>query len=147
MKILFICRANAERSQMAELMFNRLSRKNKAYSAGTSPSDDEIGLPPGRTVSELMLDLGYDNTLSHKRKRLTKAMADKADRVIVMLSKDEIPKELPSYVKKRPNVEYWDVGRIPKANCLTFPPDTYYYHIRWIARIGKHIRTLVREIG
>ncbi len=146
MRVLFICRANAERSQIAELMFNKLSKRNMSYSAGTSPSKDEIGMPPGRAVSELMMGLGYMNTLSHKRKLLTKAMAGKADMIIVLLSKNEIPKELPGYVKKHPNVEYWDVGRIPKAQFM-FPPETYYYHIRWITRIEKRVRLLVSKIG
>lgn len=37
-KVLFVCAENKKRSQMAEAIFNHLSKKNRAVSAGTFPA-------------------------------------------------------------------------------------------------------------
>ena len=55
MKVLFVCKNNAERSQIAEAIFNRLSRGSSASSAGVEvDKEGEAGLPPGRVATELL---------------------------------------------------------------------------------------------
>ena len=41
MRILFICRSNAERSQVAEALFNAASRRHRAFSAGIMVEKDK----------------------------------------------------------------------------------------------------------
>ncbi len=43
MKVLFICRANVGRSQMAEAIFNKFSEGNLAVSAGLNPPKEWEG--------------------------------------------------------------------------------------------------------
>src|SRR5208283_761320 len=109
MKVLFICRSNAERSQVAAAFFNRLSKRNRAVSAGTSVEQEgAVGQPAGRIVTELMLDIGYD-LQKVKRKQLTPKLAKSADIIIVTLSDSDIKERLPDYVKHSPKSRFWDL--------------------------------------
>jgi protein-tyrosine-phosphatase len=146
MKVLFVCRSNAERSQIAEALFRRLSKKNKVASAGLALTKEEIGWPPGRVVSELMLGAGYPGIMRQRRKQLTKRMAKGADLIIILLRKRERRKYVVGYLK-RMNVRYWDVGYGPKAIYTSFPPPTYVYHVQWVSEIDSKVRRLVEEIG
>ena len=69
MNILFICKANAGRSQMANAFFNKLSKKNKSISAGALVNEKEGESLP-EFVLKCMEEEGYD--LSNEvRKQLT----------------------------------------------------------------------------
>lgn len=102
MRVLFICKGNVGRSQMAEAFFNRFS-KHQGVSAGTHVSKKE-----GQSVHELvincMAELGYDLS-GQKRKQLTPEMVEEADKVVVITKKED----LPDYVKNYPNLVFWDV--------------------------------------
>ena len=77
--VLFVCVANAGRSQMAEGFYNLLSKgKAQGLSAGTRPAD---GVNP--VVVEAMKEVGIDIS-SNKPKRLTIDMVEKADKMITM---------------------------------------------------------------
>ncbi len=52
MNVLFICRSNAERSQIAEILFNYHSKKHKAFSAGADVENE-------KTFGALRLWNGY----------------------------------------------------------------------------------------
>jgi protein-tyrosine-phosphatase len=147
MKVLFICRSNAERSQVAAAFFNRLSKKNKAVSAGTSVEQEHaIGQPAGRIVTELMLDIGYD-LQKKKRKQLTPKLAKSADIIVVTLSDSDIDERLPNYVKHSPKTRFWNLKFHPPRHVYTqFPPRTYDYHIELVMRIGDNVKKLVTEI-
>jgi protein-tyrosine-phosphatase len=150
MKVLFVCRSNAERSQIAEAIFNRLSKRNRAVSAGVAVKENEIGLPPGRIVSELMLGAGYQNFLRLRRKQITEGMLSKADMIVVLMWRSERKQLTPKYLHldgKR--VSYWKLGTgrlLPKDVYDSFPPYTYKYHAEWIFDIEAHVKRLVREI-
>jgi protein-tyrosine-phosphatase len=148
MKILFVCKSNAERSQVAQAFFNSRSKKNRAYSAGLALMDSEKGFPPGRIVTELMLGAGFDGFRSQRRKQLTEAMARKADIIIVIMGKKEAKEYVPEYLK-RMRVSYWHVGglKMPKGIFTNWPPPTYKYHVMWVFEIDKKVKELVRKIG
>lgn len=146
MKILFVCKSNAERSPVAEAFFNAASRKNKAYSAGVMVKKERTkGWRPGRIVTELMLGLGY-NLNKHRRMQLTKKIFDKMDRVIILFS-DLHKYPLPSYVKNSSKTEYWNVGNIDLRVYDGFPPYTYYYHVKGILKEKELVERLVKKIG
>jgi len=94
MKILFVCRSNAGRSQMAEAFFNKFSANDKAVSAGTHVEKKKL---PDFVV-KCMKDLGYD--ISHKtRRKIIQSVANASDKIIVIMEPKE-RKLLPDYVKK-----------------------------------------------
>ena len=81
MKILFICRSNAERSQIAEILFNYHSKRHRAMSAGVNvEKENSAGLGAGRIVSELLLSNGHGGITKVKRKQLTEDMARRAEK-------------------------------------------------------------------
>jgi arsenate reductase len=81
-RILFVCVHNAGRSQMAEALFNRLARERGleavAESAGTDPGE-RVNPVAARVMAEAGVSLE-----GHRPRRLTPAMAAKADRIITM---------------------------------------------------------------
>ena len=140
--------SNAERSQVAEAFFNGLSKKNKAISAGVSVAQEEaIGKPAGRTVTELMLDIGYD-LQNKKRKQLTPQLAKSAGLIVVTLSSSDIEERLPDYVKLSPKTRFWDLQFNPPRHVYaSFPPSTHKHHIEMVIKLKNKVETLVREIG
>jgi protein-tyrosine-phosphatase len=77
-RILFVCVHNSGRSQMAEALFNHLTKKATASSAGTQPA---VQINP--TVVKVMREAGLDIS-TKKPKLLTKEILDNADRIITM---------------------------------------------------------------
>ena len=89
MEVLFVCRANVGRSQMATAFFNRLSKKNKAVGAGTHVGKHE-GEQLHPFVVQCMSELGYDLS-RNTRKQLAPEMVKNADKIIVMTKKENLP--------------------------------------------------------
>ncbi|MDE1827919.1 MAG: low molecular weight phosphatase family protein, partial [Candidatus Micrarchaeota archaeon] len=92
MKILFVCRGNIGRSQMAEAFFAKMSKKNSATSAGTHSREEGVEgvkLGIGRwDTPDAMKEIGFD--VSDKvSKQLTPEMINSADRVIVIMTDEE----------------------------------------------------------
>ncbi len=109
MKVLFICRANAGRSQMAEAIFNSLTNKHKATSAGSNVKDEGMtGSPPDERVITALEEVGLDISAC-KRKQVTPKMVEYVDKVIVLMQKDEARTCLPSYISNSKKTEYWTV--------------------------------------
>jgi arsenate reductase len=78
MTILFLCRQNAGRSQMAQAFFERLAPEHEVISAGSHPASS---VHP--SVVLVMEEIGID--LSGKTpRRVDQAMLDRADHVISM---------------------------------------------------------------
>lgn len=111
MKILFVCRANVARSQMAAAYYNQQTKTSDAASAGT------IVDKPGESLEErrrehkgtgfavdVMADQGID--ISGKlRARLAPEDIKNYDRIINMAD----PKYCPDWLLSSPNYEYWQV--------------------------------------
>ena len=78
MTILFLCRENAGRSQMAQAFFERSAPEHEALSAGSHPASS---VHP--SVIQVMKEVGID--LSGKTpRRVDQAMLDRSDHVISM---------------------------------------------------------------
>ncbi len=143
MKILFVCYANAGRSQVAEALFNRLSQ-HKAESTGTKADEllakrnpatrmvmDATG---GQSVIAYMGREGIDVS-ENSRSQLTPKMVDEADKVVVITSKDSWPE----YLVKSEKVIFWD---IPNAVGMTPEAAHVVYD-----QVKKHVKELLDWIG
>ena len=78
MTVLFLCRQNAGRSQMAQAFFERLAPGHEAISAGSSPASEVHPI-----VVQAMKEVGIDLS-GRKPRRVDQAMLDRADHVISM---------------------------------------------------------------
>lgn len=149
MKVLFVCVENVNRSQIAEAIFNKLSKKNAARSAGLAPKtigllknayDEKRGTYPPIVP---MKELGYDLS-KNKIKKLNKKMVDNADRIIFMFKKKKHEKEIPKYAISKHAKEFWEVPGF-KAG-LTFEEYHSMEKAR-IEKIEKYVKRLIAKIG
>ncbi|MDE1825880.1 MAG: hypothetical protein KGH61_05265 [Candidatus Micrarchaeota archaeon] len=70
MLVLFICRANSKRSQVAAAFFNGMSKKNKAISAGLEVSKEgNEGLPINPFNVEIMKGMGPLKECAHAARK------------------------------------------------------------------------------
>jgi arsenate reductase (thioredoxin) len=110
MKILFICKGNVGRSQMAEALFRKKwGSKHEAFSAGTAISGPEqpIGelLPGIQEMLDVMSEEGLDVSM-YVRKQLMPEMVEQADTVIAIVE-DEVV--LPEYLSASQKLVRWNV--------------------------------------
>ncbi len=138
MKVLFICKSNAARSQMAEAFLHHYSRKHRAESAGLRTARrGKVGYPVPRQVAEKMERLGIRMS-RYRRKQLRRRMVVEADRVIVVMTPGQIRSLLPEYVARSGKVAYWTDVKDPKND-----------RERLVARdqLRRKVRSLVRQLG
>lgn len=110
MKVLFVCKGNWFRSQIAEAVYNYLTHSSDASSAGTyvgAPDEPEgqmiFSLLPA-PFFQIMESHGLD--LKNKRTRkLTSEMVKEADMVVSMAQEPYIP----DFLRNDPKVIWWDV--------------------------------------
>jgi protein-tyrosine-phosphatase len=137
MKILFICKGNVGRSQIAEMFFNKLSKKHKSSSAGTHVDFHGIAGKKFKEIAQdiigIMKEEGFDVS-SNYPKQLIKEMADSADKIIMLAEKEH----LPDYVDTK-KVIFW------KIQDLHLMSPEIQRNLR--DKIKKLIEKLVKEIG
>ena len=112
MKILFVCRQNVGRSQMAKAFYNILSKTNDADAAGTHVIERGQTLLERKATSEsknffvidVMKDAGLD-IAAFTRHPLEESVLDKYDRIISMANEADTPK----WLLKSPKYTHWDV--------------------------------------
>lgn len=112
-KVLFVCNANAARSQMAQGFYNHYSRSQNADSAGLNPekkwdeaptlSDFEAMSHKPAKSSETMQEVGIDIT-GHKRQLLTVDKLGDYDLIVNLAEKSQTPDWL-----RGDNVIWWNV--------------------------------------
>lgn len=107
MTVLFICRANVARSQMAEEFFKDLFPNHKAFSAGLNPPVEWEGEKLLKTeyLADCMLEAGFD-VRKKIVKRLTPEMVSEADKIVVLGERENWPSFLKAAEHK---LIYWDV--------------------------------------
>ena len=141
MKVLFVCRANVGRSQVAQVSFEQLS-KHDSYCAGIGvdkevaqrPSSKLKDIPNLRAVEYIKKEFGVD--LSERdRNQLTLGMIEDVDLAIIIHEKDEWP----DYLKEGDKVVFWDIPDTPGM-------DDDGAHQIW-RRVRRRVEELVREIG
>lgn len=94
-KILFICKGNVGRSQIAEAYYNYFSKSNLAISAGVKQSSVHYGRNPLPIIVNLMSEDGI-SIQKARVKRLTKNMLNQVEKIIVFCEKERCPKYLTS---------------------------------------------------
>jgi protein-tyrosine-phosphatase len=143
MKILFICKWNVGRSQIAEFFFNKFSKKHNSISAGTNPKSEGIN---GKKLSEISkltksaestvllmrnIDPGFHNKLS---KQLTPERVKWADRIIVMTEKENLP-------------DYMDYSKVTFWSDIPDGKDKSYDFICGMRDMVKQrVKELIKEI-
>jgi protein-tyrosine-phosphatase len=122
MKILFICKANHGRSQLAEAIFNKLSEgKHQAVSAGTKVTREDSN-KEGQRISDtniitVMKEIGIDVS-ENVRNQVTEEMVKEVDKIIVMSE----PENTPEYLKTSDKAIFWEVSD-PYNKSLEFVRD------------------------
>jgi len=120
MKILFICKGNVGRSQIAEALFRKMiDNKFEVSSAGIKLSGPEqpIGelTPQIQEVLDIMKEENLDISMAI-RKQLTEKMIENSDKVIVIMEDEE---SLPDYLSNSSKLIRWNIVD-PKGKDLEF---------------------------
>jgi len=105
-KVLFVCRANSGRSQMAMELYNLL-HPGEAQSAGTHVDDPGQQLkdrPTAASAIAAMKEIDVDMS-GNRRRQLTPEMLEDYDKVIVLAE----TKAIPSYLNTYPGAEMWHI--------------------------------------
>ena len=121
MKILFICRGNVGRSQIAEAFFNEFAAgKHIASSCGTITYTKEGESRHGQKLKDLkaagevvnsLKELGLDIS-ENKIEQITEEVVRDAAKVVVMAEKDT----LPDYITNNSKFIYWDIKDLKGLN-------------------------------
>ena len=134
MKIVFVCKANHGRSQLAEALFNNFSKgKHTAISAGTKVIREDANRE-GQIISDpniitVMKEMGIDVS-QNVRNQFTPEMLDTADKVIVMSE----PENTPFFLSQSEKAIFWDV------------PDTYNQNLEFVRGIRDKFKVLVSDL-
>ena len=147
MKVLFVCKFNVGRSQMAEAFFNRLSKRNPATSCGVDPYyvkhyNAKVANYPKSKVIKVMMKRGIDVS-GNRIKMVNKRMVEDTDIVIAIMSKNRAMKDLPKYILNSPKFRLW---QIEDANAR-HASSMYEAQSRNRDKIYVLVKKLVKEIG
>jgi protein-tyrosine-phosphatase len=141
-KVLFVCVANENRSQIAEAIFNKLSKHNHAISAGLEPKLDGALLRSERNrFVALMEEEGYD--ISKARvKRVNKKLASSAGKIVFVFEKKHLG-DVPPCLRNRPGTELWQVESISDEASIE---EYARLERKRIRRIGERVEELVNRL-
>ena len=145
MKVLFICKFNVGRSQMAEAFYNKLSKNGHAISAGVRNyyyrTIWHSRIKPSDPVVKVMHEEGID--LARKRiKKLTRSMVESADDVIALMSEDEAEKCLPKYVRESKKYKLWQMKDVSGSTAYN---KALGMHRANRNRIKRFVKKLIKE--
>lgn len=124
-KVVFICKGNIFRSQVAKTFYNQLAKDgSKAESYGTWVENEgneglKLSLYPNN-LGILFAELKkYDLDISNEHcKQLKEEYLKDADKIIVMAEKEFIPEWLNKY-----KYEYWENIPNPESHTVEFMED------------------------
>lgn len=106
MKLLFVCKANVGRSQVAMELYRR--RGGDADSAGTqvdAPGETLDKRPGACTIVDIMRNDYSIDMLRNERTQLTQLGAAEYDTIVMIAQRDTIP----SWALKDPRVVFWEI--------------------------------------
>ncbi len=128
MKILFVCRGNVGRSQMAAGLLKKMFPEYEIFSAGTKVTDKEGNGRHGNMLTsvegsikviEVLKEEGVDISNAKMIKISEGDLENNYDRIVVMAE----PENIPEWLSKHPNYVYWEVED-PKGTNLEFHRKT-----------------------
>jgi len=128
--MLFICRGNIGRSQMAEAFYNHLTSSGEAISAGVDSTTPERYAHPTEDIIEVMKEEGIDVS-DKKVKIVTKGMIDESDKVIVMCQKQYCP----DFVLNSKKAVFWEIK------------DPYHENMDGVRKIRDIIKSKVVSLA
>jgi len=139
MKVLFICKNNQFRSQMATAIYNKLTETNDATSAGTYVGVQEN--PEGAIIEQFFRTPDFFELMEEQgmliRKNLTRKllpeMLGETDIVVSMVEEPFIP----DFLRKAKNVIWWEVEN-PKFVTKGVAEKTF-------AEVFELVKTLINE--
>jgi len=137
MKVLFICKSNVGRSQMADAFFNDLANEHAAISAGTHVKSENEGCPISKITEKVTLCMREaelevaDNIMN----QLTEEVVDESDVVVAITPKDT----LPEYLQTSSKLVVWN---IPDAGGTDMD---FHRKVRDMVKSG--VEELIKEIG
>jgi arsenate reductase len=140
MEVLFVCKANVGRSQIAEALFEKFKNDpiDGASSAGINPGyfeGQKVGVV-GPNVTRAMKERGID--VSDKRsKMLTREMFENADRVIFIL---DARGEIPEFAEGNKKVLFWKVEDAVNKNL------EYEYIRNMRDAISRNVKKLIASM-
>ena len=134
MKILFLCKSNIFRSQIAEAFFNKYSKKHTSESARFVVPDRKNH----KFIIRAMKEKGIDVSNKYS-KELTKKRIESADKIILM-NKDLLP--LSSSLPKD-KLEIWD---IEDTNAGEEDEHKYKEIVTKRDKIEKRVKDLIKRL-
>ena len=134
-KILFVCRSNTGRSQVAEALYNMEIGSKSANSAGTLVNDGIRTIRDKPNIEPLLSAMQkYDIDMSNNiRRQLVPSELDQYDTIIVMAE----PENIPDWLSQHPRFVYWEIEDIKDKNTEDAA--------RIISIIHKKVKTLIHE--
>ena len=138
MKILFVCRANVTRSQMAAALFNKNAQGgHTAISAGTFVTDENGNSMDGHMLKETptstyvftCMEENDINIQENVRRQVTPLMVADADMVITLVPQETVP----LFISNSPKTVYWEVADVLNISLEEFK------------KVRDRIRPLVAE--
>lgn len=115
MKVLFICKGNMYRSQMAAAIYNKLTNTTNAFSVGTYPGAPEEpegqlleDLPAQGLLSSHFFDIMDKNGMDVRKNKTTKLQPGMLEEYDCVISMAEEP-YIPDFLKANKKVVWWNV--------------------------------------
>ncbi len=140
-RILFVCMANINRSQIAAAVFNKLSGSHMATSAGIAPKPGSVGMPIWKDSHNPIIplrDAGY-NLVGARVRRLNARMVGQADMVVLLFDKKKHGDILPAYLRRFRALEWWDVQSISDDTTIEEYRRLERRRIKLIERLVKDL--------
>lgn len=131
--VLFVCKANWFRSQIAAAVFNKLTNSSRAQSAGTLVGSSEPegvaikNIFPDSYLFELMNAHGMDIS-DNTTHRLTPELLDTSD-VVISMAEDTYT---PDMLAQHPGLIRWDVPDVKLGDRPGI--DATYVHIEMLVK-------------
>jgi len=108
MKILFVCKGNVGRSQIAAAFYNKLSNSKDASSAGTEVKNNEGQKIKENEKAQLVIKVMEDEDIDLSnctRRQLNEDIVRTSDKILIMVKRKETPK----YLVNNTKVIFWDI--------------------------------------
>ncbi len=130
-EILFICKGNVGRSQMAEAFYNALQEKMIAKSAGIEDVVKKYNGHLTEEIIQVMRERGIDVS-GQRMKQVTLSMLRRAKEIVVLCKDEEIPEKIKQ--------------EFGKKMIIAFIKDPFGMGIEETRKIRNEVKNIVNDI-